>query len=127
VFYERTYEWKGSLLRSPWWLIAKGETDNIEVFTLDGGSILPVFSAEDEAGMYHLVQEGGRGRLGGTQKLLRGADVGTLRTMLWRRGGGPRPIAGDYRGAVRLAHEPGPETIFGMDGLGEEPRLMRME
>jgi hypothetical protein len=110
VFYERTYEWKGSLLRSPWWLIAKGETDNIEVFTLDGGSILPVFSAEDEAGMYHWFKR-----------------VGTLRTMLWRRGGGPRPIAGDYRGAVRLAHEPGPETIFGMDGLGEEPRLMRME
>ena len=53
VFYERTYEWKDSPLRSPWWLIAKGETDSIEVFTLDGGSILPVFSGEDEAEMYH--------------------------------------------------------------------------
>jgi hypothetical protein len=53
VFYERTCEWKGSPLRSPWWLITKGETSNIEVFTLDGGSILPVFSGEDEAEMYH--------------------------------------------------------------------------
>ena len=52
VFYETTHEWKGSSMRSPWWLIAKGATDHIEVFTLDGGSILPVFSGEDEAEMY---------------------------------------------------------------------------
>jgi hypothetical protein len=38
--------------RSPWWLIAKGVTDHIEVFTLDGGSSLPVFSDQDEAEMY---------------------------------------------------------------------------
>ena len=53
MFYERTYEWKDSPPRSPWWLIVRGETDSIEVFTLDGGSILPVFSGEDEAEMYH--------------------------------------------------------------------------
>lgn len=53
MFYERTYEWKVSPLRFPWWLIARGGTDNLEVFTLDGGSILPVFSGEDEAEMYH--------------------------------------------------------------------------
>jgi hypothetical protein len=52
VFYEGTYDCKGSPTRSPWWLIAKGETDDIEVFTLDSGSILPVFSGEDEAEMY---------------------------------------------------------------------------
>jgi hypothetical protein len=52
VLYERTHEWKGSPLWSPWWLIAKGATDHFEVFTLDGGSILPVFSDEDEAEMY---------------------------------------------------------------------------
>ena len=52
VFYETSHEWKGSSMRSPWWLIAKGATDHVEVFTLDGGSILPVFSGEDEAEMY---------------------------------------------------------------------------
>jgi hypothetical protein len=52
VFHETSHEWKGSLMRSPWWLIAKGATDHIEVFTLDGGSLLPVFSGEDEAEMY---------------------------------------------------------------------------
>src|SRR5688500_3526284 len=52
VFYETLHEWKGSSMRSPWWLIAKGATDHVEVFTLDGGSILPVFSGEDEAEMY---------------------------------------------------------------------------
>jgi hypothetical protein len=52
MLYERTHEWKGSLLWSPWWLIAKGATDHIEVFTLESGSILPVFSDEEEAGMY---------------------------------------------------------------------------
>ena len=52
MLYERTREWKGGPLQTPWWLIAKGATDHIEVFTLDGGSILPVFSDEDEAEMY---------------------------------------------------------------------------
>jgi hypothetical protein len=52
MLYERIREWKGSPLWSPWWLIQKGATDHIEVFTLDGGSILPVFSDEDEAEMY---------------------------------------------------------------------------
>jgi hypothetical protein len=61
VFYERTYEWKGSPLRFPWWLIAKGATDDIEVFTLDGGSILPIFSGEDEAEMYLWFKRAGEG------------------------------------------------------------------
>jgi hypothetical protein len=52
LLYESTHEWKGSPLRSPWWLIARGATDHIEVFTLDGGSLLPVFSGEEEAEMY---------------------------------------------------------------------------
>jgi hypothetical protein len=52
VLYERTHEWKGGPLRSPWWLIAKDATDHMEVFTLDGGSILPVFSGEGEAELY---------------------------------------------------------------------------
>ena len=52
MFYETTHAWKGSSMRSPWWLIARGATDHMEVFTLDGGSILPVFSGEDEAEMY---------------------------------------------------------------------------
>ena len=50
--HERTYEWMGSPLWSTWWLIAKDGKDHIEVFTLDGGSILPVFSGRDEAEMY---------------------------------------------------------------------------
>ena len=52
VFYETSHEWKGSSMRSPWCLIAKGATDHTEVFTLDSGSLLPVFSGEDEAEMY---------------------------------------------------------------------------
>jgi hypothetical protein len=51
VLYGRTLKWD-SPLRSPWWLIAKGATDHIEVFTLDSGSLLPVFSGEEEAEMY---------------------------------------------------------------------------
>lgn len=58
MLYERTREWKGDPLWYSWWLIAKGATDYIEVFTLDGGSILPVFSEEDEAEM----SSGSRGR-----------------------------------------------------------------
>jgi hypothetical protein len=52
VLYERTHERKGSSPWSPWWLIAKGATDHIEVFTLDCGSTLPVFSGKEEAEMY---------------------------------------------------------------------------
>jgi hypothetical protein len=102
VLYERTHEWKGSPLWSPWWLIAKGATDHFEVFTLDGGSILPVFSDEDEAEMY-LWFERARRRLGGAQVLLRRADIGALRTMLGCRESSPRSIAGDHRGAICLA------------------------
>ena len=57
VFYETTHEWKRSSMRSPWWLIAKDAADHVEVFTLDGGSILPVFSGEDEAEMYLRFEE----------------------------------------------------------------------
>ena len=52
MLYERMHGWKGRPLWSPWCLIAKGATDHTEVFTLEGGSILPVFSGEDEAEMY---------------------------------------------------------------------------
>jgi len=69
---------------SPWWLIAKGVTDHIEVFTLDGGSSLPVFSDQDEPEMYLSGSRGHAKMAGGAQELLRGADIGALPGMSCR-------------------------------------------
>ena len=52
MLHGRTYEWTGGPLWPPWWLIAKDGTDRVEVFTLDGGDLLPIFSGEDEVEMY---------------------------------------------------------------------------
>src|SRR5215210_2204326 len=52
VLYRKACDRTGSPVGSPWWLITKNEKDHFEVFTLDDGSTLPVFSGEGEAEMY---------------------------------------------------------------------------
>jgi hypothetical protein len=52
VLYERVHGWAGSPPGSQWWLITKNDKDDFEVFTLDDGGTLPVFSGEGEAEMY---------------------------------------------------------------------------
>lgn len=45
------------LSRSSWWLVAKNGGDQLEVFTLDDGSTLPVFSGEGEAELFLCLRE----------------------------------------------------------------------
>jgi hypothetical protein len=52
VLYKEAHERATSPPSSPWWLITKNDQDHFEVFTLDNGSTLPVFSGEGEAEMY---------------------------------------------------------------------------
>ena len=48
----KAYEWSGGLSRSSWWLVATNDDVPSEVFTLEGGDTLPIFSGEDEAGLF---------------------------------------------------------------------------
>lgn len=52
VLTDEAYRWSEGLSRSTWWLAAKKHGDWLEVLTLDGGDTLPVFSGEDEAGLF---------------------------------------------------------------------------
>jgi hypothetical protein len=61
VLYRKACDRTGSPPGSPWWLITKNGRDHFEVFTLDDGCTLPVFSGEGEAEMY-LWCEGACGR-----------------------------------------------------------------
>jgi hypothetical protein len=53
----KAYEWSGGLTRSSWWLVARNGEGPLEVFTLDGGDTLPVFSGEGEAGLFLWLRE----------------------------------------------------------------------
>ena len=53
----KAYKWSGGLSRSSWWLVARNGEDPLEVFTLDGGDTLPVFSGEGEAGLFLWLRE----------------------------------------------------------------------
>jgi hypothetical protein len=48
----RKYGWSGGLSRSSWWLVARNDEGPLEVFTLDGGDTLPVFSGDGEAELF---------------------------------------------------------------------------
>ena len=52
----RAYRWPGGLSRSSWWLVARNDGP-LEVFTLDGGETLPVFSGEGEAELFLWLRE----------------------------------------------------------------------
>jgi hypothetical protein len=52
VLYREACDRIGSPTGSPWWLLTKYGIDYFEVFTLDDGSTLPVFSGEGEAELY---------------------------------------------------------------------------
>jgi hypothetical protein len=45
------------LLRSSWWLVARNDEGPLEVLTLDGGDILPVFSGKGEAELFLWLRE----------------------------------------------------------------------
>ena len=53
----KAYERSGRLSRSSWWLVARNDEGPLEVFTLDGGDTLPVFSGEGEAGLFLWLRE----------------------------------------------------------------------
>ena len=53
----KAYRWSGGLLRSSWWLVARNDDGPLEVFTLDGGGTLPVFSGEGEAELFLWLRE----------------------------------------------------------------------
>jgi hypothetical protein len=53
----KAYRWSGGVSRSSWWLIARNDEGPLEVFTLDGGDTLPVFSGEGEAGLFLWLRE----------------------------------------------------------------------
>jgi hypothetical protein len=53
----RAYRWSGGLSRSSWWLVARNGEGPLEVFTLDGGETLPVFSGEGEAELFLWLRE----------------------------------------------------------------------
>ena len=53
----KAYRWSGVLLRSSWWLVARNNDGPLEVFTLDGGGTLPVFSGEGEAELFLWLRE----------------------------------------------------------------------
>ena len=53
----RAYRWSGGIARSSWWLVARNGDGPLEVFTLDGGDTLPVFSGEGEAELFLWLRE----------------------------------------------------------------------
>jgi hypothetical protein len=53
----KAYDWSGGLSRSSWWLVARNDDGPLEVFTLDGGDTLPVFSGEGEAELFLWLRE----------------------------------------------------------------------
>jgi hypothetical protein len=53
----RAYRWSGGLSRSSWWLVARNDGGPLEVFTLDDGDTLPVFSGEGEAELFLWLRE----------------------------------------------------------------------
>ena len=53
----KAYRWSGGLSRSSWWLVARNNDGPLEVFTLDGGGTLPVFSGEGEAELFLWLRE----------------------------------------------------------------------
>jgi hypothetical protein len=55
--YRKAYKWSSGLSRSSWWLVARGGDGPLEVFTLDGGDTLPVFSGKGEAGLFLWLRE----------------------------------------------------------------------
>ena|ERR671917_808660 len=55
----RAYKWSDGLSRSSWWLAARNDEGPLEVFTLDGGDTLPVFSGEGEAELFLWLREEG--------------------------------------------------------------------
>jgi hypothetical protein len=57
AFQRNAYRWSGGVSRSSWWLIARNYEGPLEVFTLDGGNALPVFSGEGEAGLFLWLRE----------------------------------------------------------------------
>jgi hypothetical protein len=57
AFQRNAYRWSGGVSRSSWWLIARNDEGPLEVFTLDGGNALPVFSGEGEAGLFLWLRE----------------------------------------------------------------------
>jgi hypothetical protein len=52
VVTHETRERMGGRSRSSWWLIAKNGGGSLEVLTLEGGEMLPVFSGEGEAELF---------------------------------------------------------------------------
>jgi hypothetical protein len=48
----KAYRWSGGLSRSSSWLVARNDDGPLEVFTLDRGDTLPVFSGEGEAELF---------------------------------------------------------------------------
>jgi hypothetical protein len=57
AFQRNAYRWSGGVSRSSWWLIARNDEGPLEVFTLDGGNALPVFSGEGEASLFLWLRE----------------------------------------------------------------------
>jgi hypothetical protein len=57
AFQREAYRWSGGVSRSSWWLIARNGEGPFEVFTLDGGDTLPVFSGEGEAWLFLWLRE----------------------------------------------------------------------
>ena len=57
VLTEVTLESSGVGLRSSWWLVAKNGVGPFEVFVLDDGDTLPVFSGEGEAELFLWLRE----------------------------------------------------------------------
>jgi hypothetical protein len=57
----KIYRWSGGLSRSfsrsSWWLVARNDEGPLEVFTLDDGDTLPVFSGEGEAELFLWLRE----------------------------------------------------------------------
>lgn len=57
VLTEVTLDSSDVVLRSSWWLVAKNGGDPLEVFALDAGDTLPVFSGEGEAELFLWLRE----------------------------------------------------------------------
>jgi hypothetical protein len=53
----KAYKSSGGISRSSWWLVARNDDGQLEVFTLDGGDTLPVFSGEGEAELFLWLRE----------------------------------------------------------------------
>ena len=53
----KTYRWSGGLSGSSWWLVARNDEGPLEVFTMNGGDTLPVFSGEGEAELFLWLRE----------------------------------------------------------------------